>query len=341
MAYQQGDTISAADFNNLVGVPTGSPTNSNKALQPFTNGTEATQTVAGIYGVGYGDRGYGQTAQTLPNKSVGNTITSAEWTALRAAISICGSHQGTSITDLVPATDLQTGDVIAAHDGTDNPNDSLSDIIPTLDSNRANTNGGASMTLSSNAATDIRGTTWSGTITSVFRYQWTTTDAARYFFNSGGELRIRLTQDTNTTPQDSDWNTIFSTVLGTFTFNANQVSISGSGTADVITNTGYYDLSNSDTYSTAFNGLDIGSGAYSANDLIIQVRVPATGTGVLGASHGGPGNTVDILVTLQDQHSGPVDQVSANTTNRTDIYRATAVLAGISAPTISNPDTFN
>ena len=336
MAYVQGDVIAASDYNDSVGTPTGTPSNSNKALQPFVSAVEATNTVAGIYGVGYGERGYGQTAQTLPNKSTGQTVTSAEWTALRAALEKCANHQGTAITNLVPATSLETGDTVFAHEGTDNPNDSLTDLISSIDTNRLNTDSGASMSLTSNVQTSTRATNWSGTITMTFRYQWSTADDARHFFNSGGELRVRLSQSPAIIAQDADWASVLSTGVGTYAFKAQTVTITGTQTASLTANTGFYDLTNSDTYTSSFNGVNIGSGAYAANDVLIDVRVPATGTGVLGSSNGGPGNTVDIRVTLQDQHSNAnFDQVSAGTAAATDVYRATVELAGIAAPTTS------
>lgn len=342
MAYSSGGVISASDYNSVVGEPTGTPTNTNKALQPFISDVEATDTISGIYGVGYGERGYGQTAQTIPNKTTGQTITSAEWTALRAALEVCGNHQGTAITNLVPATSLESGDTITAHDGIDNPNDSLSDLVTTIDANHLNTDTGASMSLTSNVQTDSRSTTWSGTIDLTFRYQWTDTDACRHFFNSGGELRVRLSQSPAIIAQDADWASVLTSGVGTYSFKAQTVTISGSQSAKLTANTGYYDLINSDTYTASFVGTDIGAGAYSSNDVLIDVRIPATGTGVTTTSNGGAGNTVDIRVTLQDQHSNVnYDQVSAGTAGATDIYRATVELAGIAAPTVTLLENLN
>jgi len=336
MTYLSGNIITAADYNGMAGSPTGIPTSTNKALQAFISSVEATNTIAGIYGIGYGDRGYGQTIQTIPNKLSGDVVEAAEWTAIRAALEKCANHQGSAITNLVPAASLEVGDIVSAHDGVDNPNDSLSDLISTIDTSRLNTDSGASMSLTSNVQTSTRATSWSATIILELRYQWTDTDDCRHFFNSGGELRVRLSQSPAIIAQDADWASVLTSGVGTYAFKAQDVSITGTQSAKLTANTGYYDLTNSDTYTASFVGTDIGGGAYVANDVLIDVRVPATGVGVVTASNGGAGNTVDIRITLQDQHSNvDYDLVSAGTAGATDVYRATVELAGIAAPTVS------
>ena len=332
MAYQSGDNAAAVDYNALVGTPTGTPTDDNKTIVPFINDAEALDTVAGMFGIGYGEAGYGQTNRTLVNKIATETVSGANWKSVRGALSTCASHQGSSVTNLIPETNFDVGEIITAHDGIDNPNDSLSDLVTPVFADIGLTNGGASMSLTSDVINDTRGSTWSGTITVGTRFQWGSVDEARFFFNSGGELRTRLEQGTNSTPQDDDWATIFSTILGTFSFKKTTSAITGTGTADLTATIGFYDIANSDSYTTIYNGLDIGAGAYSANDLIIQARIPATGSGVVTGEHGAPGNTVDILVTLQDQHSGDTDLVSAGTKMLADVFRATVVLNGITAP---------
>lgn len=334
MAYAPGERGDAIDYNDMVGTPTGTPTNTNKILQPFVNSAETLQKMAGLYGVGYGDTGYGQTAILLPNVVAGvTTIPASNWAALRTAIETTGNHQGSDIANLVPAGQLITGQIINAHDGS---NFSLSNLISVVDDNKFNTNSGASMTLTSNVSTDARALIWSGTISSTFRYTWSTVDEARFFFNSGGELRIRLTQGTVTTPQDTDWNDIFTNKLGTYSFKAQESSVTGTSSAAVIINSGYYDILNGPTHTLAFNGVNIGGSLYSSNDLLIHARVQGT------AGNGGPGTQVDIQITLQDQHTSAIfDQVSAGTTNRTDVFRATSVLAGIVAPAVSIFKTFD
>lgn len=334
MTFSSGSTVQATDYNNLVGVPTGTPSNSNKALQPFINTSEASNKMAAIYGVGYGSRGYGQSTFVLPNKSSGNIIDSDEWTALRNAISLCATHQGTSVTNLVPTTDLQVGDTITAFDGNDDPNDSLSNLIPSIDTNRFNTDSGASMTLTTSAQTETRGSSWSSIIDCTVRATWTTANAARYFFNSGGEIRIRFSHPAGVTSQDSDWNSLLANKVGTIALKATSTTQTASSPAGIVTGSnGFYNLTTD--YVRYYNGTNIGSGAYVANDVFIDIRAQGT------AANGAPGTSIDFLITLRDDHTGAEDLVSANTQAIFDVYRATAHLSGIAAPSWSVSNTFN
>ena len=67
------------------------------------------------------------------------------------------------------------------------------------------------------------------------------------------------------------------------------------------TTTGFYDLGSS--YATIFEGTNIGSGAYSANDVLVQAKVV--------------GAVVTFQITLDDQHTptapSAVDTVESGT----------------------------
>ena len=325
MAYNEGGIITATDYNDFVGTPTGSPSNDNKTLQPFLNTTEATNKIAALWGVGFGIRGYGQTSLNLPNVTPSNAISSTQWTALREAINIMGLHQIGGNPNLVPASALEVGDEIFAHDGTNDPNDSLSNLINSLDTNKLLTNGGSSLTFTTNVEVVTRTTPWVSFINTSVRFDWPSSDEARYFFNSGGSLRVRFNQGTVATPQDSNWADVFSNGLGTFILRANSCTRTGSrGT--ILSNQGFYNLSSTGTV-RYFDGENIGTGAYSANDLIIALGTDGE------QSNGAPGSSVIVSVSLSDEHTGPVDSVSANTSVIFDTERATAQLSGISNPT--------
>lgn len=332
MTYISGSSILASDYNSFAGSPTGSPSNSNKVLHPFINGAEATEKVAGLIGIGYGDRGYGQTSFTIPNLSPGNTISSSEWTNLRNAIEKLGSHQGTSLTNLVPASDMQVSDTITAHDGAPSTNNLLGSFLPTLDTNRLNTDSGLSMSVISSVSSDTRTTSWSSTITASFQALWSTSDAARYFFNSGGELRLTLAHPTTTGSQNTDWNNVLSTKVGTFTIKAHSSTRSGSA-GTVLTNSGFYELTSLNQ--NYYDGTNIGGGAYASNDVFIACRTSGT------TSNGAPGNRVIFDISLVDSHTGPSDVVASGTNANFDILKATVDLSGIESPTWSVLDTFN
>lgn len=65
MTYAKSNSIVAGDFNSLAGTI--------NALAPYASSVAATQKVAALWGVGYGDRGYGQKSLPLNKKTVGRT----------------------------------------------------------------------------------------------------------------------------------------------------------------------------------------------------------------------------------------------------------------------------
>ena len=64
MAITSGSNILASDFNDIAGTI--------NAFAPYPSAAAATAKVAALYGIGYGDRGYGQKTPLLNKKTVGN-----------------------------------------------------------------------------------------------------------------------------------------------------------------------------------------------------------------------------------------------------------------------------
>lgn len=64
MAITTGSNILASDFNDIAGTI--------NASAPYPSSVAATNKVAALYGIGYGDRGYGQKTPLLSKKTVGN-----------------------------------------------------------------------------------------------------------------------------------------------------------------------------------------------------------------------------------------------------------------------------
>lgn len=161
MAYAQFATIDAADFNTLVG---GNPTTTANTL----NATWAT---------GGGTAGYGQTA--VGNVTVGtNILASTQWASLVANTASAASHQGSSITSVSTPV---AGGVITF-------NAAIPTNLQTIYSNRLNAASQGSTT--SNTAT--RGTTWSNQLTFTHTATFANGNAARYFFNSGGQIKMTV-----------------------------------------------------------------------------------------------------------------------------------------------------
>jgi hypothetical protein len=288
MTYATGSLITAADLNNYL------------------------STVRTIYGTGTGDRGYGQTTYSQAAVSAGGTINAAHWAALTNMYNACATHQGSGSTYTAPAT---TGRASILS--------SLASNITAIDTNRL-TAATSDMTLASSAGSSVRSGSWGTNISTVVDVTWTNEDSARFFFNSGGQIRIRMSQPAGT-GQDTVWSTIFSSV-GTITIGAN--TSSRSGTAGTLTSYGYYQMPSAQ--SIMVNGTDVGTGAYATNDMLVYVnRLNYVGT------NGGNGSGFRIQINLQDQHTGGADTVGTGTSALFDVYRCTSTLTGIAAPTFA------
>jgi len=318
MSYAQGQNIAASDYNGLTG--------GQAPTVAFASSAAATQKVSALLGVGYGDRGYGQATPSLPAKAAGNSIAAADWLNLRNAIATLASHQGTATTLLPPVGDFVAGAAVKAEVAATATYD-FATMIANIDANRFNTNSGASMTLTSNALTITRASTWgagSAGITAIATATFASEDAARYFFNSGGEIRFIVSHPTGST-QDNNWNTALAAV-GTIAFKANATSRSGtSGTPAAV---GYYQLTTSNQ--TILSG-NIGTSAYTANTISVSARA-ASITGINGAK----GTQIIFTIALNDGHTNSFSDVAkAGTAIVFSHLKATAVLTGITAPTFA------
>lgn len=310
MAYSKGNKPAATDFNSFVGT--------TPVTSAYASSAAATNQVAALLGVGFGDRGYGQTTPALNSVLAGNVMRAVDWANLRTACANIATYQGTSTATLPPASDFVAGQAVKS-------TFDWATYIASLDTNRFNTNGGASLTLVSSALTVNRATAWSTTIVAEITATFPSENAARYFFNTGGALNVNLSQADVTTTQNQNWNTILS-ALGTISIGARSTTRSGSGGTPIAL--GFYNLTG--VYQTVFNGTNIGSGAYAANDVFVDALV----TGVTGAN-GGNGTTVKIRITLQDEHTNTFSDIVAAGTKCIFGHKvaSSGLLANISGPT--------
>jgi hypothetical protein len=285
MAYSSTSTITAADYNSFV------------------------STVNGVIGTGSGTKGYLQSS--LSTVSATDSITAAHWTALLAATTKAALHQGTSIT--IPGT-TDTGypassDTIHAFDGSQTIGGAsysynLSGAITDCDTNYQNVDA-AQQTTATGQHVSTRGSAWGGeagtaSINTDVTATFASAEAARGYFNTGGEIHLTLDQPTATTTQSTNWNTVFDTSIGTIKMGYTGTTRTGNaGTPS--TTVGFHDLTSS--YATIFEGTNIGSGAYAANDVLVQAK---TASGV-----------ITFQVTCDDQHTptapSAVDTVESGT----------------------------
>jgi hypothetical protein len=117
--------------------------------------------------------------------------------------------------------------------------------------------------------TSTRTTSWTATVQHVFTVTFANANAARFFFNSGGEIRFAGSRSGgSSTDQNTDWTNLLSNA-GTVKFAEGATTYTGSGgTAAAV---GFDDLTTSNQQIFTATG----SGSYSANDWTIEAKADA------------------------------------------------------------------
>lgn len=318
MSYTKGSVALATDYNALAG-----------STSVAASSSAAATAVAGyLYGVGYGDRGYGQTVPALSNESAGKVDIGGDWANLRTVISNIASWQNTAQTLLPPSGNMTSGAVQQAYPAGGSPY-AIPDLLATLDTNRLNYQTG-NMTLTL-ASTNTRATTWGisgGSITGQFLVTFASEDAARAFFNTGGEIRIGMAHPNTSTTRDADWNAVLSGFSLAFRAHTS-VMLGGSyGTAVAL---GYYNLTTSDQVICSLTSGFISP--YSTNTFYLY----AHSASITGAN-GGKGYQLIFSVVLNDTYYTGIGNdnlgVQAGTNATLSHYRATSSFT-IAAPTVT------
>ncbi len=262
MTYASGQTVEASDYNTL-------------AAQ-----------INAVFGTGTGDSGYGGNSTNtgvtdLPTINVGDTIQSFtsspgspdEWKNLRNAFTDCAAHQNTVLTETPPSdTLLDDGDIVTFF-STLNSAVNSSDLA----TNRLNVNP-IHLALST-ILTDIRATPWSSFLRHEFTVTFTDTDAARHFFNTGGDLRVSASRTGGSaTTQNTEWSTLLST-NSPLIFDRNDY------------------FSNLTSLFTTFQSVSSG-GLYSANTWIIRAKKDNA-----AGPNGGNGSIIRFQSDFLDGHT--------------------------------------
>ena len=322
MTYAKGSSISASDFNDFAGT----------TLSAAGSAAIAQNKAGYLFGIGYGDRGYFQSAPSLSTMGVGASV-GQEWQNLRTVMASMAAWQNTSTSLLPPSTSFNSGSSIIAHEQSA-PSSNVYDInglLATLDANRLNYQL-ANMSLTT-GATSTRSATWgagSGSISCTFQVTFSNEDHARKFFNTGGEIRIQIAHPSTATARDASWNTVLNGL--SIAFRANTTArIGGSyGTAASI---GYYQLST--TVQTILNGTNTGLSPYSTNDFFIEAWASSI-PGINGAK----GSVLNFRVRLVDEQTNAFQDVVQSGTNATiQQLRATSGYA-VSTPSFSVASPF-
>jgi len=218
MTYTPGSLVQATDYNTLA-YETGLP--------PIV--VPVTAKVGDIFGTGFGDYGYGGDSTNvgvsdLPTIAVSDVVQSDtdvigapppgdpdEWVNLRNAFLDCATHQATvlPVLPLPSLADLSDGVPISANpvDDFDNLNSAANNAA--LEASRT-AFAGESFTVSL-GLTNARGASWSSFIKHEFTVTFVDEDDARFFFNTGGEIRISASRTGGSaSPQNTAWSNLVS-----------------------------------------------------------------------------------------------------------------------------------
>ena len=244
MAYVTGGRIDAEDFTQLIGTIA-------------AHGPEKLNT---IWSSGYNNSGYGQTAIPLP--ATFNQVTATQWATAINALNNSYNHQTGSGSGLAaptagtPITYLST----------------LQSSIQTAYTNRASyassgssgSGAGYSFNMVADATTSVTGV-------GIRTLTWSSGDAARYFFNAGGRVGIRVDSVTNNNGTSRSQSTVtLGSNFGSKTVYYNSCDArTGSGGTVIFDNTasGYYSLSGPYPSGTSLTQID--STSYYSSDYMI------------------------------------------------------------------------
>lgn len=290
MSYAQFGSIQATDFNALIGANPGSTAN----------------VLNTVWATGTAGAGYGQTA--ISNVASGDSITAAKWAALVSNTANAATHQGSSITSVTAPVTGGTITYLSA----------IPTNLQTIYTNRRNAASQSSTT--SNAV--VSGATWSSLATFTHTATFANGDAARYFFNSGGQLAITVSHGNTTAGINLLLNQLCTNVgtvvmssvtSGTATIAGTSYNgitkVGGGGNSPTIsTNSGYYAWTTANAnvfYQTASTGP---SGYLSTN---INVLVKTNGT---VGSNGDVGNVVTIYTIWDEIPNGLAAGIGSTTT---------------------------
>jgi hypothetical protein len=164
MAYSAGGLIQAVDYNGLA--------------------TTNSANIAWVWGTGQGDAGYGQNTSLISSVSASNTVTAVQWAGLLYTVNGALAHQS--------GTQVAAGNLNAVAGGTITAFSNVSTAVTTINTNRLNAVGGGTTLTGSNFDAAVSSTTGLSSYTVDRTVTFASVNAARYFFNAGGQLTLRL-----------------------------------------------------------------------------------------------------------------------------------------------------
>jgi hypothetical protein len=224
--------------------------------------------VINVLGTGSGNSGYGQPLNSTA-VALGTRVTINEYANLRFDIINAWVHQAGSTPSTVTVSEGGT----IRFSAVDAPVTTYDALADTLIANRFNLGAGQSAVAIPASSPRSRtytggGDIWNSSISCTIDVQWPSANAARFFWNSGGQIRITSSRSGgSSTTQNTQWTSILSSA-GTQSFGGNAPA------------TNWYTLTNSfqQYYTLA------GSSPYGSNSYNLLARVTDTANNSSGAA---------------------------------------------------------
>ena len=257
--------------------------------------------IQNVMAVGTGNLGYGQTTFSSL-VVVGNSVTKAQWDALRYDIYNAVLHQ----TGSAPAiTTVAVGDVI--RHGASQPNFQYDTIADQATTNRFDLGTGQFVTEAINSTSFS--SSWYQSVSSTTSVTFATAEQARFFFNAGGKIRFASTRTGgNAEAQNTSWSNLLS-AAGTQSFVGGPSGVN------------FFSLTNSFQTFAEISG----SSAYSNNKWRLEASCNVSN------NTSGTANIVNFRITWLDAYTdigptGPGDLVDGTLTLTVDQVRPSGFL---------------
>ena len=271
MTYSSGGLIQALDYNTFV--------------QGGASVDHAVANINSVWGVGRGDKGYGQSTVLATVVGGNDQVTATQWSTLIARLNSALTHQAGSGSGLTAPTAGATITYLSA----------LSGKITDAFNNRldASTNG----TDVVDQGSSVYNFTSSTTATFSRTVTFASADAARYFFNAGGKIIINFSAvNTGGNSKGTDWVSLIGSKMASVTVGGytNQRGGTGGTVSASATAYGYW---NAGTTNRSIITLTSNSGTadYGSNSFAVGIRT----NGVQG-SNADVGTTLTFQMDLND-----------------------------------------
>lgn len=305
MSYSAGGTIQATDYNGLAS------TNSSN--------------IAWVMGTGYGDAGYGQSTSLISSVSASSTVTAVQWAGLLYLLNRGLAHQG--------GTQIAAGNLNATAGATITYFANVTTAVSTINTNKALYGSQGSTTTGANFDAEVSSTTGLSSYTVDRTVTFASADAARYFFNAGGQLNLVLGfLNATDSGSENSFNRLVSAMSGVGLKNTTNTGRTGTGLTLNTNNTAHGYRNNVLNTPTTIVAVTDTTASYTASTASISVFTASSDT-----TNGANGLSVTFRTVFTIADKTWDDTLSLTYRTRVDIVypETTYLVSSWGTPTVS------